>query len=292
MFNNIAVFAFAATMLTFATPVSAQATRPRLDTSGRNMQPNYPASAMPNKERGEVLLDVVVAPGGTVEKVALVHSTGFNDLDSAAIDAVLNWHFVPAMKDDAPVEGTTTLALAFAPPGEESNLPKTPIERDYFPPDIVLSAPSEHYDEKSYDVPCSNGSISTEVLMERPAKGRAIAKYGVSVWMEFKDGDDWVITRAMLVDRFSNVWLQRFSMERWMGEKELSTYTFNAKTQFGRAIPLLVSWDQDGHVSMTAGIEKYSMQLPKPPKKFTLDTSGIDTHLRNTILACTKSARP
>jgi protein TonB len=91
-------------------------TKPHIDASGVNMQPAYPASALPDREAGAVVLAVVVAADGSVEKISPVKSSGFQDLDEAAVASVMNWRFVPATKDGKATEGSTLVQVMFNPP--------------------------------------------------------------------------------------------------------------------------------------------------------------------------------
>lgn len=98
-----------------AAPLPANAP-PRVDTSGVNMQPNYPASAIPGREQGAVIMNVSVLDDGTVKKVMLAKSSGYADLDSAAVNAVMHWKFRPALENGEPVDGETAVQIAFQPP--------------------------------------------------------------------------------------------------------------------------------------------------------------------------------
>src|SRR3954470_581969 len=83
----------------FATGLHAASTRPHLDGSGANLQPNYPASALPAHEQGAVVVNAEVNETGRVRRLLLLQSTGFDDLDRAGIEAVLGWRFVPALEN-------------------------------------------------------------------------------------------------------------------------------------------------------------------------------------------------
>jgi TonB family protein len=74
---------------------------PHVDVSYpyRNMQPPYPATAVAGGEEGSVILEVLVTPDGKVAQTRLYDSSGFNDLDNAAIAAVMGWKFIPAMRN-------------------------------------------------------------------------------------------------------------------------------------------------------------------------------------------------
>ncbi len=99
-------------------PVTASGaeTNAHLDATGANMQPAYPETAVAGREQGAVIVAVLVKTDGTVRRLALQKSSGFSDLDNAAMNAVNGWKFVPAMKDGVPVEGPAVVQVAFAPP--------------------------------------------------------------------------------------------------------------------------------------------------------------------------------
>lgn len=99
-----------------ASQACADTSKPHVDLNAGNMQPAYPATALPNRESGAAVVDATVRPDGTVRKVTLQVSSGFADLDSAAINAVRGWKFVPAMDDGEAVEADTSVQIVFSPP--------------------------------------------------------------------------------------------------------------------------------------------------------------------------------
>lgn len=90
--------------------------QPHLDTSGVNMQPNYPATALPARESGYVSIRAFVRDDGTVKKISLERTSGYDDLDSAAANAVMHWKFIPAMQGGQPVSGEAVVGVNFQPP--------------------------------------------------------------------------------------------------------------------------------------------------------------------------------
>jgi len=74
---------------------------PHIDKSGVNMQPAYPPVAMANGEQGSVVVEALVDPDGTVDRMRFAQSSGYDDLDNAAVAAVMGWRFIPAA-DGAP----------------------------------------------------------------------------------------------------------------------------------------------------------------------------------------------
>ena len=79
-----------------------QATRPAIADAG-NSAPIYTLFQRQLGEQGVVRLRVVILPSGAVGKVILAQSSGFRDLDAAALDAVQTWHFQPKLENGVPV---------------------------------------------------------------------------------------------------------------------------------------------------------------------------------------------
>lgn len=94
----------------------ADVTKPRVDASGANMQPAYPATALPNREAGAVVIGALVREDGSVRQIALRHSSGYADLDTAAANAVMGWKFVPGTEDGKPVSAWANVQIVFTPP--------------------------------------------------------------------------------------------------------------------------------------------------------------------------------
>lgn len=116
---------FAAIMLSSALisgPIAAQTaaapadTPPKLDTSGVNLQPAYPAGSTAS---GSVAVAAFVRDNGTVSRVAVAKSSGSSDLDTAAANAVMHWKFVPATEHGQPVSGKTVVQIVFQPPAAQ-----------------------------------------------------------------------------------------------------------------------------------------------------------------------------
>lgn len=64
----------------------------------------YPEMSRHNNEEGIVTLHFTVNVDGTVGDVSVTKSSGYRDLDQAAIDTVTrNWRYYPAMKDGKPI---------------------------------------------------------------------------------------------------------------------------------------------------------------------------------------------
>jgi TonB family protein len=75
---------------------AAQDEQRRLDPAYPNYQPAYPSAAQVNGEQGDVVLKLKVSESGHVRGVQVVRSSGFDDLDNAAIAGVMGWHYLRA----------------------------------------------------------------------------------------------------------------------------------------------------------------------------------------------------
>ena len=78
-----------------------------------NPKPPYPASSKRLGETGTVLLRVLVGADGSAERVALKKSSGFDALDSSALETVRRWRFVPGKRNGVPAAMEYTVPIAF-----------------------------------------------------------------------------------------------------------------------------------------------------------------------------------
>jgi len=80
----------------------------------REVKPQYTPEAMRAKVQGQVMLDVVVLPGGDVGRVEVIRSLdSVFGLDQEAIKAVRLWRFTPALRMGEPVSVLVTIELTF-----------------------------------------------------------------------------------------------------------------------------------------------------------------------------------
>jgi protein TonB len=78
-----------------------------------NPPPPYPASARRRGIEGAVFIDARVGVGGEARELKLATSSGDAALDSAAMDAVRGWRFVPARRGEQAVEAWVRIPLVF-----------------------------------------------------------------------------------------------------------------------------------------------------------------------------------
>ncbi len=79
----------------------------------RNPPPRYPPAARRNSEEGTVVLRVLVTTDGTASRTELDRSSGSMSLDSAALEAVRNWRFVPARRGAQNIEDWVRVPVVF-----------------------------------------------------------------------------------------------------------------------------------------------------------------------------------
>ncbi len=69
----------------------------KIDQSKAALTADYPGDAQLQGEQGDVLLDVEVAPNGRPARIRLDKSSGYPDLDNAALQTAANFRYVPAV---------------------------------------------------------------------------------------------------------------------------------------------------------------------------------------------------
>ena len=79
----------------------------------RNIRPDYPKGARQRGEQGDVILEIRVNAEGTVDDVKVATSSGFVELDEAAVKAAKAAKFSPARSGHDPVASTARLKLQF-----------------------------------------------------------------------------------------------------------------------------------------------------------------------------------
>ena len=79
----------------------------------KTIKPDYPKGARQRGEQGEVILEIRVNAAGTVDRVDIVSSCGFSELDEAAVRAARTARFTPAKSGGSPVASAARLKLEF-----------------------------------------------------------------------------------------------------------------------------------------------------------------------------------
>lgn len=76
-------------------------------------RPVYPRSCRQRREEGVVTLSISVTAEGEVESVVVVESSGYPELDKAAVSAARRAGFSPAVRDGRAVPGTVQVPIVF-----------------------------------------------------------------------------------------------------------------------------------------------------------------------------------
>lgn len=93
---------------------TAPATAPDSDPEPTNrVQPEYPATAYRERAEGTVLVGILVDANGRPVEVEVVRRSGNRELDRAAVDAVRQWTFQPAVRGGKKVEARVEVPVTF-----------------------------------------------------------------------------------------------------------------------------------------------------------------------------------
>ena len=98
-----------------STPTVGHSTPPR---AVRTAPPAYPDALGCEGIGGRVDLRVTIDPQGRIGAVQLQKGSGHVQLDEAAIAAVRDWEFTPAMRGGKPVPSTIAVPMTFNAPAE------------------------------------------------------------------------------------------------------------------------------------------------------------------------------
>lgn len=87
-------------------PSSTSITFPHVDAHfmQNNPKPDYPRLSQTLGEKGRVLLEVYILSNGDVGDIRIKSSSGFARLDQAALKAVRQWRYIPAIKGNKPID--------------------------------------------------------------------------------------------------------------------------------------------------------------------------------------------
>ena len=96
-----------------AAPAPSQARVDAPPRPRRTIRPQYPKGARLRGEQGNVGLEILVNAEGTVDEVKVVTSSGFAELDEAAVKAAKAAKFRPAESGGRMVASTARLTLTF-----------------------------------------------------------------------------------------------------------------------------------------------------------------------------------
>lgn len=98
----------------FLEAIRTDAAAPRANPAIPHRIETYPVLAQRRHQEGDVILKVLVLPNGQVGDVAVLRSSGFAQLDAAALTGVGGWYYVPAVRRHRPVPAWTAVRVHFA----------------------------------------------------------------------------------------------------------------------------------------------------------------------------------
>lgn len=106
MIRHVAVFA----LVSIALQGCMSSSKYDRHDSSRCLGPTYPADALKAKEEGTVTMDLLISTTGYVKESKILTSSGYPDLDQAAIDGLTKCHFKPiTYYNGTPMEGWKTM---------------------------------------------------------------------------------------------------------------------------------------------------------------------------------------
>lgn len=253
------------------------------------MQPAYPATALKDSERGAAVIGVNVSEAGTVNYVYPLQTSGFADLDSAAIAAVLGWRFTPAMNGATKTNGNTAVELVFQPPDDQAakTAPAAPPKPagDFLPTSFQLEAKRDDYDSRDEPALCPNGTVKTTLaflhaLGPAASKSKPSAELGVGV-----TDNEFVAIVMGDAENFSPP-AEMFGMADAHGGQPAATVFFSHMAPFGTPQTVQLSWDSAGLVTALVGDETHQTKLSAPPTKLLFSMFGGAAIFTNSILIC------
>jgi len=112
MFTNKRWLGVVAAVLVSSAPAVFAAEVPA-SFDAKNCKAEYPKASLMNEEQGTVSMSFLVKPDGTVADSKVDKSSGFKNLDKAAIKALSACKFKPGTKDGAPAETWTKVDYAW-----------------------------------------------------------------------------------------------------------------------------------------------------------------------------------
>ena len=282
---------------------------PHIDTSGVNLQPAYPATALATMERGAAVLRVGVTAAGTVSDIRLLETSGFDDLDAAAIAAVMGWKFTPAMKDNQRVAGKTNLAIAFQPPDADPSASQADVPKpahDYLPADLTLQAQQAGYKEEARSVPCANGMLVAGVTFspygQNTRHWASAVNIGVSIGKPDDKDREWAglsMVEETKLERgtaygFGNLHaMVYYYLSVSKPSQNVVNVPFSLTSRVGTSEPLWVSWSDSGLVtSVLGGTEQHQVQMTKVPQELSMGVSGGAATFHDPQVICYPSHPP
>lgn len=111
MSKNMSVAAVAALLVSLSSAALAAEVPATFDA--KTCKVDYPKASLMNEEQGTVTMSFLVNADGSVADSKIEKSSGFKNLDKAAIKALSACKFKPGTKDGAPAETWTKVDYAW-----------------------------------------------------------------------------------------------------------------------------------------------------------------------------------
>lgn len=112
MMTNKRMLGLVAAVLVAAAPAAFAAEVPA-SFDAKNCKAEYPKASLMNEEQGTVSMSFLVKPDGSVADSKIEKTSGFKNLDKAAIKALSACKFKPGTKDGSPAETWTKVDYAW-----------------------------------------------------------------------------------------------------------------------------------------------------------------------------------
>jgi periplasmic protein TonB len=112
MSTNKRCLSVMAAVLALSAPAAFAAEVPA-SFDAKNCKAEYPKASLMNEEQGTVSMSFLVSAGGDVKDSKVDKSSGFKNLDKAAIKAISACKFKPGTKDGAAAETWTKVDYAW-----------------------------------------------------------------------------------------------------------------------------------------------------------------------------------
>jgi len=269
------------------TSASAAVTPPHLDASGINRQPNYPASALSTGERGALIVNAEITEAGRVRRVLLLHSTGFDDLDRAGVEAILGWRFVPAQENGKPMMGWAKEQVVFVPPDQPDkavpDAASPPTVSAYLPPVVSLVAAYGESAHEAKHIPCAMGGIAAKVKFVRE---NAPYNDPGRVGLEVQSGSERAEISVVAYDPLYPP-MQGIGTRLEKNGVRVSGEAFDALSLRGGEVALSLTWDASGLIKADAhGFGIHTIRMSSPPTSFGLFAISATARFSNPQLTC------
>lgn len=271
-------------------PLHASQSPPHVDTSGINLAPPYPASASISAERGAVLLQVHVNANGTVEFIRPLLTSGFADLDRAAVSGVMSWHFVPAISDGKNAEGDALVQIEFTPPSgaeQAENVPGPAPKPagDFLPQTLRIEANRGEFEKKTFPAVCANGKVAVTVQFLH-AVGPAASDWKPAAALGVSGENGKSDQVSLLMSEVEYISPPEQSLELRHGAD--FRVGFMRAHLYGSPETLTLSWDSSGLVTATVGsMETHQARLSGAPTTLYFTSSSGAAEFKQPMLICT-----